>query len=147
MDALAHIADLDGAQEEAIAVDLFCGAGSLSAAIEDALRDLGYRPKMHAVNHWDGPLDWVIVGGESGPHARPMHPAWPRSLYDQCAAAGVASFFFKQWGEWKPSRDDDDLPCRGHDFEPGVTVWRVGKKRAGRLLDGVEHNAFPEVRA
>ncbi|PKP66990.1 MAG: phage Gp37/Gp68 family protein, partial [Alphaproteobacteria bacterium HGW-Alphaproteobacteria-5] len=46
-------------------------------------------------------LDWVIVGGESGPHARPMHPDWARSLRDQCNAARVP-FFFKQWGEWGP---------------------------------------------
>ena len=46
-------------------------------------------------------LDWVIVGGESGVGARPMHPDWARSLRDQCNAAGVA-FFFKQWGEWAP---------------------------------------------
>jgi protein gp37 len=45
------------------------------------------------------PVDWVIVGGESGPHARPMHPQWARSLRDQCACAGVP-FLFKQWGEW-----------------------------------------------
>lgn len=44
-------------------------------------------------------IDWVIVGGESGPHARPMHPAWVRGLRDQCAAA-VVPFLFKQWGEW-----------------------------------------------
>lgn len=44
-------------------------------------------------------LDWIIVGGESGPHARPMHPDWARSIRDQCAAAGIP-FFFKQWGEW-----------------------------------------------
>jgi protein gp37 len=46
-------------------------------------------------------VDWVIVGGESGPGARPMHPGWTRGLRDQCAAAGVP-FLFKQWGEWKP---------------------------------------------
>ena len=46
-------------------------------------------------------LDWVIVGGESGPGARPMHPDWARSLRDQCQAAGVP-FLFKQWGEWLP---------------------------------------------
>lgn len=45
-------------------------------------------------------IDWVIVGGESGPHARPMHPDWARSLRDQCAAAGVP-FLFKQWGSWR----------------------------------------------
>ena len=47
-------------------------------------------------------VDWVIVGGESGPGARPMHPDWARSLRDQCQAAGVP-FFFKQWGEWRPA--------------------------------------------
>lgn len=46
-----------------------------------------------------GYVDQIIVGGESGPGARPMHPDWARGLRDQCAAAGVP-FFFKQWGEW-----------------------------------------------
>ncbi len=50
-------------------------------------------------------IDWVIVGGESGQQARPMHPDWARSLRDQCAAAGVA-FFFKQWGEWLGQKQD-----------------------------------------
>ncbi|MFP4889289.1 phage Gp37/Gp68 family protein [Paraburkholderia sp. EG304] len=50
------------------------------------------------------PIDWVIVGGESGTDARPMHPSWPRALRDQCAAAGVP-FLFKQWGEWTPSEN------------------------------------------
>jgi protein gp37 len=49
-----------------------------------------------------GRLDWVVVGGESGPRARPMHPDWARSLRDQCAAAGVA-YHFKQWGSWAPA--------------------------------------------
>ena len=52
-------------------------------------------------------LDWVIVGGESGPHARAMHPGWARSVRDQCAAAGVA-FLFKQWGEWLPLNQTAD---------------------------------------
>ena len=87
----------------------------------------------------DPRIDWVIAGGESGPHhARPMHPDWARSLRDQCAAAGVP-FHFKQWGEWRIA--DCELGAapkvRDRDF------WRVGKKRAGRLLDGVEHNGMP----
>lgn len=63
-------------------------------------------------------IDWVIVGGESGPNARPMHPNWARSLRDQCQAAGVP-FFFKQWGNWRPAHwfdgpdADDDA---GDDF-------------------------------
>lgn len=75
-------------------------------------------------------IDWVIVGGESGPGARPMHPDWARSIRDQCAAAGVL-FFFKQWGT--------NIP----DEEREGRYRRVPKRIAGRLLDGVEHNGFP----
>jgi len=81
-------------------------------------------------------LAWVIVGGESGPNARPMHPDWARSIRDQCAAAGVP-FFFKQWGEHAPRWPGDR--------SDGVAMERVGKKRAGRLLDGREHNDFPVI--
>jgi protein gp37 len=56
-------------------------------------------------------IDWVIVGGESGPHARPMHPDWARSLRDQCAVAGVP-FLFKQWGEWAPTELSDEIDAR-----------------------------------
>ncbi len=114
-------------------------------------------------------LDWIILGGESGPNARPMHPAWARSIRDQCAAAGVA-FFFKQWGAWAPhnpvpggdlggdiragrvtivhpsGRTDVEISqaSGGRSTEPGSRYMAiVGKKRAGRLLDGVEHSAFP----
>lgn len=97
-------------------------------------------------------LDWVIVGGESGPGARPMHPAWARSLRDQCAVAGVA-FLFKQWGEWIaegmsmpiPPEQMPSLESRrwvADDAEDdrytktAAAVWRLGKKAAGRLLDG-----------
>ena len=114
-------------------------------------------------------LDGVIGGGESGPGARPMHPDWPRSIREQCAAAGVP-FFFKQWGEFSPGYDRDvDDPdwrqCRqivdntehsqwlnlaggqGFHGERVVSVARVGKKAAGRLLDGREHNDLPWRRA
>ena len=88
-------------------------------------------------------LDWVICGGETGPGARPMHPDWARSLRDQCKAAGV-SFFFKQWGEWYP--DKKGIYERGDSAIFGNTVvHRVGKKAAGRLLDGREWNEMPEV--
>lgn len=109
-----------------------------------------------------GRLSWVICGGESGPHARPMHPDWVRSLRDQCAAVGVP-FLFKQWGEWAPTREDPygkaeprrigehgrntaNLDNCTPDMGNEVYVYRVGKYRAGRLLDGVEHNASPESR-
>lgn len=109
-------------------------------------------------------IDWIIAGGESGAHARPMHPEWARSLRDQCAAHGVA-FLFKQWGEWAPAESAADLSGRLSTATFGASGWhfstqtekqseechaddapdlyRVGKKSAGRLLDGVEHNGFP----
>jgi protein gp37 len=114
-------------------------------------------------------IDWVICGGESGRGARPMHPAWPRQLRDQCAAAGVA-FHFKQWGEWAshtPIAGGDlggDVragrvrivhPTGQSDVEvsdvtggrstiPGSRYMkRVGKSLAGRELDGATHNGFP----
>jgi protein gp37 len=111
-------------------------------------------------------LDWVIVGGESGPGARPMHPDWARQIRDDCAAAGVP-FFFKQWGEWAPGECGCDAVTRTEqtatwfderwsfgaltpresselhaDDEPDL--YRFGKARAGRTLDGVTHDAMPE---
>lgn len=86
-------------------------------------------------------LDWIVVGGESGPGARPMHPDWPRSLRDQCSAAGVP-FFFKQWGTWA-SVSEVEGPGQHHHFDDGTTVRQVGKKAAGRLLDGVQHDGMP----
>ena len=115
-------------------------------------------------------LDWVIAGGESGHGARPMHPDWVRSLRDQCADAGVA-FFFKQWGAWKEleyyEKADVSLLEDGtatyrrsaingeqhfhpegymHHTSPEngrVYMRRVGKKAAGRTLDGETHDEFP----
>lgn len=104
----------------------------------------------------DPRLDWVIVGGESGPGARPMHPAWARAIRDQCNAADVA-FFFKQWGEWLPSNDDVNFEdgvawARKHfpgrpfsHHASGHTIVSVGKARAGRMLDGREWNEMPKV--
>ncbi|WP_447979063.1 DUF5131 family protein [Candidatus Nitrospira bockiana] len=97
-------------------------------------------------NH--GPfLDWVIVGGESGPGARPMHPDWARSIRDQCQAAGVP-FFFKQWGEWRPgySHNPKQMAVSATPGVAGVNeIWmeRVGKKAAGRVLDGRTWEEFP----
>lgn len=92
-------------------------------------------------NHLDGlrRLDWIITGGESGPHARLMSIQWVRELRDQCAAAGVP-FLFKQWGEWAPYCDLND---DGSPNESTMGMDRVGKKAAGRQLDGIEHNGFP----
>jgi protein gp37 len=78
---------------------------------------------------WLSDLDWVIAGGESGGKSRPMAHAWPASLRDQCATAGVA-FHFKQWGDWAPV---------------DVTMKRLGKKSAGRELDGRTWDGVPEA--
>lgn len=105
-------------------------------------------------------LDWVVVGGESGPKARPMHPAWARDLRDQCAAAGVP-FLFKQWGEWGTDGripqlvsihekshfltiDGDKWLGASQSCPKGTAaaIW-MGKKAAGRLLDGVQHDGYP----
>jgi protein gp37 len=115
-------------------------------------------------------IDWVIVGGESGKNARPMHPDWARSLRDQCESAKVA-FFFKQWGEWAPAMQIDGVTAistapdrpkglmtphlvrvhggwldrQGFDALPGHHgVLRVGKKAAGRQLDGREWSQMPQ---
>ena len=87
-------------------------------------------------------LDWTIVGGETGKHARPLHPSWVRSLRDQCQHARIP-FFFKQWGEyveWDGSQSPSPS-ARMDDMTP--VVW-VGKKSAGRLLDGRTWEEVPE---
>jgi len=116
-------------------------------------------------------IHWVIVGGESGPNARPMHPDWARSLRDQCATAGVP-FFHKQNGEWAGLcpyyETDDSVRDRALDAKPSIVtlegrIWmpesdgqpppgswlmrRVGRKAAGELLDGRQYHALPEGRA
>ncbi len=131
----------------------------------DALTDLGVAGTTH--------LDWVVVGGESGHGSRPMHPDWARSLRDQCTAAGVP-FLFKQWGEWAPERDLNHASReaaaaaagtrRGLNYSrtylrpdgtgsafgvdegagPGTAMARVGKKAAGRQLDGETWDQYPE---
>ena len=126
-----------------------------------------------AHNEWEEliELDWVIVGGESGRHARPMHPDWATSLRDQCTAAAVP-FFFKQWGEWGPDQGPPDnsrdrifegtarcawLDQKGTwNFEENVWLvdaaatlncgdwlFRLGKRANGRKLDDREWNEVP----
>ena len=103
-------------------------------------------------------LDWIVVGGESGSKARPMHPNWTRSLRDQCAEAGVP-FMFKQWGEYCGGTDrlavvqkwvmiDETgrtLREAGStaNMGPITHVARFGKKVSGRLLDGIQHDEYP----
>lgn len=120
------------------------------------LRNL--RSPMGDSARWDalhGNIDWVICGGESGPNARPSHPDWFRSLRDQCVSAGVA-FHFKQHGEWLHESQTDknrwasyckktcEVQEVGKHVEFGGYTYKVGKARAGRLLDGREWNELPQ---
>ena len=99
---LTRLQQSDGSEIDSLFGSIWCpGAGSINSTT--------FRGRTR--------LNWVVVGGESGKGARPMHPNWVRTIRDQCAAAGVP-FFFKQWGN----------------------------KAAGRLLDGVTHDAYPERR-
>jgi len=137
-------------------------------SIEPLLGPVNIQTHLLAGWHKFAPsINWMIVGGESGPHARPMHPSWARSLRDQCAAAGTA-FFFKQWGEWAPGNIENAPSFAGgravnvygygssslvrldgspagnvHAFDATTGAIRVGKRTAGRLLDGIEWNQFP----
>lgn len=113
-------------------------------------------------------LDWVVTGGESGPKARPSHPDWFRSVRDECATAGVP-YLHKQNGEWAPGEcasdggpsttercawlwDDDwrygTLTPRASletHADDAPDVYRLGKKKAGRWLDGRIHDEYPAV--
>ena len=118
-----------------------------------------YREKI--INH----LDWVVVGGESGHGARPMHPDWVRGIQRQCEEANVP-FLFKQWGEWEDQSNKEkcssEILCHTQDMnvlgagckyggmldpdwreKGGAIMGKVGKKAAGRLLDGVEYDQYP----
>ena len=150
-------------------------------AIPARVRFLSCEPLIGPVNlqvGWLSPtfpalhVDWVIVGGESGPGARPMDPEWARSLRDDCERFAVP-FFFKQWGDWLPYEidaqppfwngqdgdfiDGHHLPVDLSDGEPTGGWWspdmlsdaiyrRAGKKAAGRLLDGRAWDEFPNAR-
>jgi protein gp37 len=115
-------------------------------------------PWSHTENRYGERVDWVIVGGESGHKARPMHPDWVRSLRDQCAAAGVP-FLFKQWGEWQPDFypvshmhmteksmfvNLDGSTNYGIGNAGCAVVNKVGKKEAGRTLDCRTYSEYPE---
>lgn len=143
---------LDAVTEAEETPDGLCG-WHIDALRGDAWDDEnGSLTQEYRDTHGDARIDWVVAGGESGPGARPMHPDWARSLRDQCQAAGVA-FHFKQFGSWAPG----DMPAwpetadlavesgTGHYFEDGQWMNRVGKKRAGRELDGRTWDQYPEA--
>lgn len=141
-------------------------------AIPAVCHFVSYEPALGPVD-WTGWefLKWLISGGESGGKARPSHPEWHRAASDYAAKHGIA-YLFKQWGEWSPRFDTpkrqsfcivndgtlykmtdlapggsrrDECFQRGHDKQDRVCIYRVGKAKSGRLLDGVEHNGFPSI--
>lgn len=121
-----------------------------------AIRFLSLEPLLEQLGVLDfRGIHWVIVGGESGAKARPMHPNWARWIRDQCAAARVP-FFFKQWGAWAPNETSPyrmimsiggvvDIPDHSAANEDAgeVEMAQIGKKRAAALLDGREHREWP----
>ena len=136
-----------------------------------SFRWLKINPRPSSTNEYDGlrDLSWVICGGESGQNARPMHPQWAASLRDQCEATGTP-FMFKQWGAWYPGRKNqtgkvlsmysDGRTCEftkeailaeerrsgiDHNHNGATIIQKVGKKAAGRLLDGRTWDGMPEV--
>ena len=136
-----------------------CDWGNCNSASVALRRDYAHDPTdvhMLSVCAAHRGIDWVIVGGESGPGARPMHPSWALSLRDQCVAASVP-FPFKQWGEWKPTERlgagvlDDPREAYAEVVDDGklqFIEWRrimcrVGKKAAGRELDGRTWDEYP----
>jgi protein gp37 len=153
--------------------DEYCWRADELRAAPAVVRFLSLEPLLGplASLNLDG-VDWVIVGGESGPNARPMHPDWARSLRDECLTAGIA-YHFKQWGTWAPGHphgEGEDGPGDRFVNLDGTTGWasyntdggcvdswcgdfgpdshfvsRVGKKRAGRELDGRTRDEFPKA--
>jgi len=111
--------------------------------------------------HGVRPVDWVIVGGESGPNADPMHADWVRGIRDACEETNTP-FFLKQWGEWIPCKyitpdmkvgEPHWIDINGKFIEAErerlctgtQKIYRVGKNKAGRLLDGKTYDGFPEL--
>ena len=116
-----------------------CSAALIFISCEPLLSHLDLRP-------WLQYLDWVIVGGESGHHARPMHPSWARDLRDQCQSTRIP-FHFKQWGNWRPYREGPQkvskrINLQDRNGDIASLVW-VGKKAAGRDLDGRTWSEMP----
>jgi protein gp37 len=135
------------------------------AAIQSRVHFISYEPALGPllIERADPVPDWIICGGESGPRSRPLDPAWARIIRDQCETADIP-FFLKQWGQYFPA----ELLRTGSDGEvwrrcaDGKEYWsveeftlglaagaapvqyqNVGKKAAGRLLDGREWSEFP----
>lgn len=105
---------------------------------EPLLGDIDLRKWLHS-----GAINWIIAGGESGPHSRPMSPHWVRSLRDQCQTSKVA-FHFKQWGHWAPAELLTKAQKKTLIFD-NYEMAAAGKKNAGRNLDGRTWDQLPKT--
>jgi protein gp37 len=81
---------------------------------------------------WDS-LDWIVAGGEIGVGARPTQPRWVHEIRDECIAQNIP-FYFRQWGEWAPASGEN-----------APDMVRLGKRTAGRILDGRAWDEIPAV--
>ena len=124
--------------------------GQRFLSIEPMLGPVDLNQNWNNGYSYNGMINVVLLGGESGKNARPMHTDWARSVRDQCAVVGVP-FFFKQWGEWFPAQNLDDLlkpPTRKVATHRWSDSWgdyssRVGKRASGRIFDGQIHDKLP----
>ncbi len=135
--------------------DSYWFRAGLIREMDAAVRWLSLEPLLGPLPSLDlTGIDWVVVGGESGPGARPMHRDWVRDIRDRCLMLDIP-FFFKQWGEWLPLAERVELdlgPANrqwstvgGSPIDGGATVVRVGKKAAGRELDGRIWDEYPSL--
>lgn len=108
---------------------------------------LSSNTRLEAYKH----IDWMIVGGESGPGARPMQPDWARGLRSECQETGTP-FFFKQWGAWAP--EIVKIHLNGKPIGSGTVsysgnghsmMYKLGKSKSGRVLDGRTWDEFPKA--
>lgn len=116
------------------------------ARIPARVRFISAEPLLGPIElgQWAQHINWVITGGESGPNARPSSPSWFRSLLNECMAADIP-FHFKQWGDWAPGQGLNLAKARQAAAADGTPMLRVGKKVAGRLLDGETWDGLPKV--
>jgi len=135
--------------------------GKKFLSIEPCLSEINLGINLLRIGTIDSPcgpnidnIDAVLLGGETGPGARPLHPDWVRSIRDQCAAAGVP-FFFKQWGEWLPANQgafwENATLKNSYAFTENIAgtnrhvldAIKIGRNKSGRLLDGRTHDELP----
>lgn len=124
---------------------------SCEPLLEKVNLSLEYNPQVEANTIHSG-IHWVIVGGESGPGARPMHPDWALEIQGQCEITSTP-FLFKQWGNWFPRSQwefnpdivlPDDSDNHRLYYLENEFFHNIGKLKAGRLLHGHEHNGYPK---